>query len=179
VNWLMNHTDLTGYSDLSLLIVSLTFLFLTTKYFIFISLKKKNFEKENKFKNEITEEIRQEVRSLIRFNGEHTDKIISEIPGKVLKSITSSTNVKKGALGELVGYLELKAKYDRIIPLGNIVDFIGIKFNSEDEIGHLDFIDVKTGKSARLSKDQKSLQDLIVNKNINFIKIKVESETKC
>ena len=122
-------------------------------------------------------EIERETRAIINYNTEQLHNIISEMPDKILKSITSSTNTKKGALGELIGYLELRASYDRIIPLGNIVDFIGIKFKTKDEEGCVDFIDIKTGKSARLSKDQKELQFLIENKSINFLKIKVESET--
>jgi len=124
------------------------------------------------------EEIRKETGAILGYHVEALNKTIAEIPDKVLKSITSSANVKKGALGELVGYLELKASYDRIIPLGNIVDFIGIKFDDPEEKGYIDFIDVKTGKSARLSKDQKALQQLVLDKRINFVKVKVESETK-
>ena len=140
----------------------------------------------NKYKHGVEDSVRQRVRDeisaqttgVVRHNIEHLERIVSEVPERVLKSITSSTNVKKGALGELIGYIEIKATYDRIIPLGNIVDFIGIKFDSEDEKGYIDFIDVKTGKSARLSKDQKALQQLIVDKHINFVKVKVESENQ-
>ena len=169
----------TGLADLTLLIISFGFVFLGITYGLYISFKRNKNNKEDEIKDKILEEVRFEMRTLITYHNEFNNKIISEIPDKVLKSINSSTNVKKGALGELIGYLELKAKYDRIIPLGNIVDFVGIKFKSADEEGYVDFIDVKTGKSARLSKDQKALQDLIINKNINFIKVKVESETQC
>jgi hypothetical protein len=102
-------------------------------------------------------------------------KHMDEIPGKILTSITNSTNTYKGALGELIGYIQLRASYDRIIPLGSIVDFIGIKFPSDNHPGCIDFIDVKTGHKARLSKDQRSLQQLIKDKKINFCKIKVEA----
>jgi len=140
----------------------------------------------NKYKNIIQESLREKVRDeisaqttgVVKHNLDHLEKIISEVPEKVLKSVTSSANVKKGALGELVGYVEMKASYDRIIPLGNIVDFVAIKFDTPKEKGHIDFVDVKTGKSARLSKDQKALQQLVLDKRINFVKVKVESETK-
>jgi predicted Holliday junction resolvase-like endonuclease len=140
----------------------------------------------NKYKQRIEDSLRERMRdeiniqadSVINYNMRQLEKIVSEVPEKVLRSITSSSNVKKGALGELIGYVEIKATYDRIIPLGNIVDFIGIKFDTKDEQGYIDFIDVKTGKSARLSKDQKALQQLVSEKRINFIKVKVESETR-
>ncbi len=107
---------------------------------------------------------------------------IAALPNKVLHSIQSSTNTKKGALGELIGYIGLKAQYDRIIPLGNIIDFMCIKLPSTNadgviEEGRVDFVDVKTGRSSRLSKDQRMLQQLIKNKNINFVKMMIDIQT--
>tara|TARA_Y100000310_G_scaffold338540_1_gene428443 strand:+ start:8432 stop:8860 length:429 start_codon:yes stop_codon:yes gene_type:complete len=133
---------------------------------------------EDSLKEKFKDEVNTQANSVINYNMRELEKIVSQVPEKVLKSITSSSNVKKGALGELIGYVEIKATYDRIIPLGNIVDFIGIKFDKENEQGYIDFIDVKTGKSARLSKDQKALQQLVTEKRINFIKVKVESENQ-
>ena len=149
-----------------------------TVFYLIKSLPKETTSKDNSLKD-LKKDIEKETRAIINYNTEQLHNIISEIPDKVLKSIVSSTNAKKGALGELIGYIELKASYDRIIPLGNIVDFVGIKFSSEDEPGSIDFIDIKTGKSARLSKDQRNLQKLIEDKYISFVKVKVESETKC
>lgn len=106
---------------------------------------------------------------------------IAEMPNKVLQSITSSANTHKGALGELIGYINLRSSYDRIIPLGSIIDFMCIKFPELDTSGkiivegHVDFIDVKTGIRSRLSKDQRGLQKLIEAKRINFIKLKVDT----
>jgi hypothetical protein len=100
---------------------------------------------------------------------------IEGLPSKVLQSITSCTNTHKGALGELIGYVQLHAAYDRIIPLGNIVDFICIKFKTAEAEGYIDFVDVKTGNKSRLSNDQRELQRLIQEKRINFIKLKVET----
>ena len=107
---------------------------------------------------------------------------IRGIPTKVLQSIQSSTNTKKGALGELIGYIQLEAEYDRIIPLGNIVDFMCIKFPKQlsdgvIDLGQVDFVDIKTGKSSRLSKDQRELQTLIKDKRVNFVKVKVDTQT--
>jgi hypothetical protein len=107
---------------------------------------------------------------------------IKGIPTKVLQSIQSSTNTKKGALGELIGYIQLEAEYDRIIPLGNIVDFMCIKFPKQlpdgiIDMGQVDFVDIKTGKSSRLSKDQRELQKLIKDKRVNFVKLKVDTQS--
>ena len=110
-----------------------------------------------------------------QFDSRPLEKKLDLLPNKVLQSITSSANVHKGSLGELIGYIQLHASYDRLIPLGNIVDFVCIKFPTDNEEGHVDFIDIKTGKSARLNKDQKALQTLIKEKKINFIKLKVET----
>lgn len=107
---------------------------------------------------------------------EPLERRIRDVPNRVLQSIQGSVNTHKGALGELIGYLELRGKYDRIIPLGNIVDFICIRFPTDTDEGTLDFIDVKTGGASRLSKDQRSLQGLIHDKKIGFVKLKVTDE---
>ncbi len=102
-------------------------------------------------------------------------RAMDQIPGKVLQAVISSTNNQKGNLGELIGYLKLHAAYDRIIPLGNIVDFICISLGKDGKPGHIDFVDIKTGPSAKLSKDQVQLKKLIEEKKINFVKLKVET----
>lgn len=111
----------------------------------------------------------------VHVNLKPLEDVMAELPNKVLQSITSSANTHKGALGELIGYIQLRSSYDRIVPLGNIVDFMCIKFPEEDKPGHVDFIDIKTGNRSRLSKDQKGLQKLIEEKRINFVKLKVDT----
>lgn len=113
----------------------------------------------------------------VNVNMRPMEDAINALPNKVLQSIQSSVNTRKGALGELIGYIELEATYDRIIPLGNIVDFMCIKFPSEENEGCVDFVDIKTGKSSRLSKEQRLLQQLIKDKKINFVKLKVNTTT--
>ena len=110
---------------------------------------------------------------------DHVYRMIDQVPNKVLQSIISSNNNLKGNLGEMMGYLKLKAEYDRVIPLGNITDFICISFPKEGRDGHIDFIDCKTDK-ARLSKDQLALRKLIQEKKINFIKLsfKIDMEAE-
>ena len=100
---------------------------------------------------------------------------IQGIPRRTMNVVTGTGNQMRGQLGELIGYLDLKARYDRIIPLGTIVDFMCIKFPQGDDPGKVDFIDIKTGSSARLSGDQRQLQKLIENKDINFIKVHIKA----
>ncbi len=102
-------------------------------------------------------------------------RALDQIPNRVLQAVISSSNNLKGNLGELIGYLKLHAAYDRIIPLGNIVDFICIKLPKDGKEGHIDFVDIKTGGSAKLSRDQVQLKKLIEEKKINFVKLKVET----
>lgn len=102
------------------------------------------------------------------------EKQINDLPNKVLLSIQNSTNTYKGALGELIGYINLRASYDRIIPLGSIADFIALKLPTKTEPGMISFIDIKTGHKARLSKDQRALKQLIQSKNIEFIEYKID-----
>lgn len=97
-----------------------------------------------------------------------------EVPEKVLQSITGSANNYKGRYGELVGYLSIRAEYDKVIPLGDIVDFVGIRYDSEGKVGSVDFIDIKSGKSARLSPDQRKMKALVDDNKIGFRTIKIE-----
>lgn len=98
---------------------------------------------------------------------------IDALPSRILNSITGTTNNKKGNLGEMVGYLKLHADYDRLIPLGNIADFLCIRLPTDTDPGTVDFVDIKTG-NAKLSKDQIQLRNLIKDKKVNFIKFTVE-----
>lgn len=117
----------------------------------------------------------QTLTNQLREQHQQVKKRIDEMPEDLIKSLTGNINTHKGKLGELIGYLSLKAEYDRIIPLGNIVDFICIKFPTDTEEGYVDFIDIKTGDSARLNKDQRSLKLLLANKLINFKTVKIDS----
>ena len=112
----------------------------------------------------------------VNINLESLEHRISDVPGKVLQSIQASNSTHKGALGELIGYLQLRAEYDRIIPVGNIVDFICIKFSTDTDKGYIDFVDIKAGPHASLSKDQRSLKSLIAEKNVNFVKVTIADD---
>jgi len=101
------------------------------------------------------------------------ERFMDNLPNKVSQSIQGSVNRHKGILGELIGYIHLQAQYDRIIPLNSITDFVGIRFPKNGDLGTIDFIDIKTGKSAKLSSDQTALRKLIQNKQIGFIKFEV------
>ena len=103
-------------------------------------------------------------------------KDIARLPSKVLDSVTSSGNNYKGRLGELIAYLKLYAEYDKVIVFGDVTDFIGIKFPKEGIPGTIDFIDVKNGPHAKLTKDQSRFKKLIEAKRIRFVKLKINTE---
>ncbi|MBI4036532.1 hypothetical protein HY386_01465 [Candidatus Daviesbacteria bacterium] len=96
---------------------------------------------------------------------------VQELPGKVLQVIQGSINPQKGKMAELLTYAELRYDYDRIIPLGWPIDFIGIKNNSK-----IDFIEVKSGESHVLTDEEKHIKNLIIAGRVNFRLIKVTEE---
>lgn len=115
------------------------------------------------------------ISNSLKDNFKRLHEDVNTIPDTVIKSLTGSLNTQKGKLGELIGYLTLKAEYDKIIPLGTIIDFMAIKFPSDKDPGKVDFIDIKTGENARLNKDQRALRLLIKDKKINFLTIKLDT----
>jgi predicted Holliday junction resolvase-like endonuclease len=65
--------------------------------------------------------------------------------------------------------------------LGGIVDFVGIKFPKKDDeaSGYVHFIDIKTGKAARLTPDQRKFKKLLDASKVNFRTVKIDDiETK-
>jgi predicted Holliday junction resolvase-like endonuclease len=107
---------------------------------------------------------------------DHININLAKLPTKIVESITGNISNQKGKVGELIAYLSLNAEYDRLIALGNFVDFIGIRFPTENDPGIISFIDIKNGKSARLSTDQKFIKGLITDKRIEFVTHKVMTE---
>jgi predicted Holliday junction resolvase-like endonuclease len=104
--------------------------------------------------------------------------IESDMPGKVLRTIQGNTATMKGELAEHIAYLKLHSHYDRLIALGSVVDFIGIKFDKdrESEDGHIDFIDIKTGRHSRLSQEQMKTKRLVQGGRTNFLKVKITTD---
>lgn len=98
-------------------------------------------------------------------------KGVQELPGRVLQTIQGSINPQKGKLAELLTYAELRYDYDRIIPLGWPIDFIGIKNNER-----IDFIEVKSGNAAILTDEEKHIKNLITRGLVNFRLIKVTED---
>lgn len=98
-------------------------------------------------------------------------KGVQELPARVLQTIQGSINPQKGKMAELLTYAELRYDYDRIIPLGWPIDFIGIKNNQQ-----IDFIEVKSGISHALSDEEKHIKNLIAAGRVNFRLIKVSEE---
>ncbi|MBI2022346.1 hypothetical protein HYS97_00640 [Candidatus Daviesbacteria bacterium] len=96
---------------------------------------------------------------------------VDGLPLKVLQTIQGSINPQKGKMAELLTYAELRYDYDRIIPLGFPVDFIGIKNNER-----IDFIEVKSGTAYILTDEEKHIKNLIAHGRVNFRLIKVTEE---
>lgn len=96
---------------------------------------------------------------------------VQDLPSKVLQVIQGSINPQKGRMAELLTYAELRYDYDRIIPLGQPIDFIGIK-NGE----RIDFIEVKSGISHLLTPEEKHIKNLIAAGRVNFRLIKVSED---
>jgi len=98
-------------------------------------------------------------------------KGLQDLPAKVLQTIQGSINPQKGKMAELLTYAELRYDYDRIIPLGWPIDFIGIKNNER-----IDFIEVKSGQTSILTDEEKHIKNLIAGGHIHFRLIKVSEE---
>ncbi len=98
-------------------------------------------------------------------------KGLHDLPSRVLQTIQGSINPQKGKMAELLTYAELRYSYDRIIPLGFPIDFIGIK-NGE----RIDFIEVKSSSSSPLTAEEKHIKNLITEGRINFKIIRVNEE---
>ena len=116
---------------------------------------------------------------LMKSMNERLNALEIEIPGKVLRTIQGNTATMKGELAEHIAYLKLHSHYDRLVALGSVVDFIGIKFDTDrqSEDGHIDFIDIKTGKHSRLSQEQMKTKRLVQGGRTNFLKVKVTTES--
>jgi len=98
-------------------------------------------------------------------------KQVEGLPLRVLQTIQGSINPQKGKMAELLTYAELRYDYDRIIPLGWPIDFIGIK--NDDRI---DFIEVKSGTTQVLTEEEKHIKTLIQHGRVNFRLIKVSED---
>ena len=98
-------------------------------------------------------------------------KGVQDLPARVLQTIQGSINPQKGKMAELLTYAELRYDYDRIIPLGWPIDFIGIK-NGE----RIDFIEVKSGSFANLTDEEKHIKNLVQNGQIHFRLIRVTED---
>ena len=96
---------------------------------------------------------------------------IQDLPTKILQVIQGSINPQKGRMAELLTYAELRYDYDRIIPLGWPIDFIGIKNNER-----IDFIEVKSGENYILTDQEKHIKSLIASGRVNFRLIKISEE---
>lgn len=99
---------------------------------------------------------------------------IKGTPSKTLNTIQGSVNNTTGKMGEMMQLIELQRIYDRLVVVGDIIDFIGIRFDGDEAT--VDFIDIKTGKKAVLNADQRKLRDLIAKTPtpVTFKTVKVQ-----
>jgi len=93
---------------------------------------------------------------------------VDTLPLRIMQTIQGSINPQKGKMAELLTYAELRYDYDRIIPLGQPIDFIGIKNNST-----IDFIEIKSGESFVLTDEEKHIKKLIAEGRVNVRLIKI------
>lgn len=101
---------------------------------------------------------------------------LHNLPTRVLNTIQGSINPQKGKVAELLTYAELRYDYDVIIPLGRPVDFIGIKNGQK-----IDFIEVKSTLNKNnsglvLTDEEKEIQKLVKNRQVNFRLVVVKEE---
>lgn len=116
---------------------------------------------------------------ILQSMSERIATIEDEMPNKVLRSIQGNTATMKGELAEHISYLKLHSQYDRLIPVGSVVDFIGIKFDKDrsSDDGHIDFIDIKTGKHSRLSQEQIRTKRIAQDGRTRFLKVKITTDS--
>lgn len=114
----------------------------------------------------------------IRYLSDRVSSLENELPQKVLRTIQGNTATMKGELAEHISYLKLHSQYDRLVPLGSVVDFIGIRFDTDrqSEDGHIDFIDIKTGKHSRLNQEQVKTKRLVEGGRTRFLKVKITTD---
>ena len=93
-----------------------------------------------------------------------------KLPVRVLHTVQGSISPKKGKVGELIFYTRLLSEYDRLIPLGQPIDFIGIKNRRS-----IDFIEVKTGGSG-LSGEEAEIKRLVEEGNVRFLLMRTDKE---
>jgi hypothetical protein len=113
------------------------------------------------------EELRNAMGNTSDTMGEVCNTILdmnASLPGAILRSIQGSISPRKGKVGELVTLLKLTSEYDRIIPLGQPVDMIGIGKNS------IDFIEIKTG-SSQLTHMEKHTRNLVREGKVRFVTV--------
>lgn len=123
--------------------------------------------------------ILQKVEHSVDALNQSTDTNFRRLPSVVLNTLQGSANTTAGKLGELVRLLQLQATYDRIIPVGDIVDFIAIKLPKGNDPGAVHFVEIKTGKRAVLNPDQRKLKESLEAhpEIVKFVLVKTEIES--
>ncbi len=88
----------------------------------------------------------------------------------MLKQFRAALKGIKGELGEWVVAQQIQGEYDRLVYIGGAkpIDFLGISSNG------VDFIEVKAGKSANLTKGERLLQQHIQAGRVHYRLIHLE-----
>lgn len=95
---------------------------------------------------------------------------VRKLPVRVLHTLQGSISPRKGKVGELIFYTRLLSEYDRLIPLGQPIDFIGIKNRRT-----IDLIEVKTGGSG-LTKEEAEIKRLVEEGRVRFVLQRIDQE---
>jgi predicted Holliday junction resolvase-like endonuclease len=132
------------------------------------SLEKAGKELPEGVKGPVKEVLTQALKELGEVN-KNLINVSDNLPRKILTTIQGSISPKKGKVGELATLMRILGTYERIIPLGQPIDFIGIS----DE--YIDFIETKAGE-AGLSREEKRIKELIDKGNVRFILRREEVE---
>ena len=95
---------------------------------------------------------------------------VRKLPVRVLHTLQGSISPRKGKVGELIFYTRLLSEYDRLIPLGQPIDFIGIKNRRT-----IDLIEVKTGGSG-LTREEAEIKRLVEEGRVRFVLQRIDQD---
>lgn len=98
------------------------------------------------------------------------EDLSGDMSSTMLRQFRAALKGIKGELGEWVASQQIQGEYDRLVYIGGAkpIDFIGISNTG------VDFIEVKAGKSANLSKGEKLLQQHIQAGRVHYRLIHLE-----
>lgn len=155
------------------LLISGLILAVISSFLLFFFLYRNLLSHQNKLAEKIEQVF---VRKEVAVLPPEQIRVFADLPQKILETLQGSANATSGKLSEIIKFIQLRSAYDRLIPLGDIVDFIGIQFPAQGVDGAIHFIDVKSGKRAALSHDQRKFKKLLTDhpEVVKFVTAKTE-----